>query len=212
MPQITTQEMLDKLLKTIPPWFADSNPDLDALLTGAAYVFQVIYNDLVYAKKQTRIKTATDIFLDFISQDFFGDRFKRCEGESDHHFRDRILNELLKPKVTRQAMIDALVRLTGRTPIIFEGWRDGGYWNHAYAGHMTAGFNNRPYEAWITAYRPLQPVINTSAYTNHTLYGTAQSYWGASSDEGDCVTDADIIRTIEETKLAGTLMHITILD
>jgi hypothetical protein len=211
---LTTENLVEVLFKYLPPWWADNNPILDAILRGFGSIAAFIYCNLVYIKLQTRIKTATDINLDYIALDFFGNLLKRCQNESDDVFRQAILKLLLAPRVTRQAMIDRLTDLTGRTPLIYEAFEGtGNFYNHALLNSPTSTLSgNGAYQAWITAYRPLAPTQNTSVFLNNTAFETADSYYGSSGDSGSCVTDEDILNTIEITKAAGTLMHVTISD
>lgn len=97
-----------------------NSPVLDALLTGLAYPWSWLFGLGQYLQLQTRISTATDVFLDIIATDYFGTRIKRRPGQSDSSFRSKILLELVRPRVTRAAVIQALTDLTGRTPVVFE--------------------------------------------------------------------------------------------
>lgn len=212
MTDITRQQVVDRLFGYLPPWFADNNPVLNAFLQGAGTVFAFIYNDLLYAQMQTRIATASDEFLDFIGYDFYGDTLLRCPNESDNDYRERILSSLFQERATFSGMFTALQKLTGRDPIIWEAFNGGNnYYNHAYYNHTFAGFN-APYQAWITVYRPLPVVTNTTAFLNNTAFATAESYYGAASQSVSCISDEDILYTIDITKPSGTLMHVTILD
>lgn len=211
---LTTEQLVDVIYKYTPPWWDDENPILNAILIGFGSIAAFIYCNMVYIKLQTRIISATDINLDYIALDYFGNLLKRCPGESDDTFRDAILKLLLAPRVTRQAMIDRLTDLTGRAPIIYEGFEgDGNYYNHAFLNSPTSTLGgSAPYQAWITAFRPLPATENTSVFLNHTAFENAVSYYGSEGQSGACVTDADILNTIEITKVAGTLMHVTISD
>src|ERR1700722_7829173 len=125
-------DMLARIKALLPNgWFRGLTPVLDALLSGYAWSLSFIYQLIQYAQLQTRIATATDGFLDLISFDFFGNTLLRRQQEQDNPFRARILATLLREKATRKGMNDALVNLTGRTPIIFEPSRpaDTGGWN-----------------------------------------------------------------------------------
>lgn len=210
---LTTEQIVEIIYKYTPPWWDDENPILNAILRGFGSIAAFIYCNMVYIKLQTRIITATDINLDYIALDYFGNLLKRCPGESDETFREAILKLLLAPRVTRQAMIDRLTDLTGRVPIVYEAFgSDTSFYDEAFFDSPSSYGGEGAYQAWITAYRPLPPTENDSAFLDQTAYGDAVSYYGADSDPGACVTDADILNTIEITKSAGTLMHVTILD
>jgi hypothetical protein len=79
-----------------------------------------LYDLLQYVAKQRRIGTADGVNLDQIAADFFGQKLGRFTAEGDDAFRTRIKANLLAPKATRQAVIDALVALTGLSPVVFE--------------------------------------------------------------------------------------------
>lgn len=110
------------------PWFpvtgatdaASATPILDGLLNGIAAGWAFCHKLLHYVKLQTRIATATDVFLDLCSRDYLGNALPRNANESDASFRVRIKAAILQPKATRPAMVQALTNLTGRTPWIFE--------------------------------------------------------------------------------------------
>jgi hypothetical protein len=89
-------DMLARIKATLPPWFPDEAPVLDALLSGFANVSAWIYGLIAYAKLQTRISTASDGWLDLIAYDFFGRRMTRG-NRSDTLFRSAILAELFRP-------------------------------------------------------------------------------------------------------------------
>lgn len=113
-------DILSRLKSVIPPWFGTNTPVLDATLSGPSNSFSGIYALVQYAILQTRIKTSTDGWLDLIANDFFARGFQRRFNEPDAAYRARILKEILRPRVTRVAVSNALLDLTGIAPIIFE--------------------------------------------------------------------------------------------
>lgn len=202
-------------------WFTGSTPIKDAVATGIATVMSQEYALYVYAKQQTRIASATGAFLDLISADYFGSGLPRLAGESDASFRTRILANLFVPRTSRPAMVTVLTKLTGRAPIIFEPNNpfdvgamavpaSKGYCNHTQYGSMDVPFN-----ALITAYRP----IVTGQVTAGTGYCNApklsamatpvsQAYDGSQSVQQGAVTDAAIYAAIEQTRPAATVMGV----
>jgi hypothetical protein len=88
----------------------------DALVAAAAVVLAFAYSLFAYAKAQTRIRTASGIWLDIVAQDFFGTRIVRAAGQNDDSFRSIILANLLRPQATRQAISDVIEALTGFAP------------------------------------------------------------------------------------------------
>ena len=80
----------------LPTWFADSNPTANALLTGAATALAFVYGLYVYAVAQSRILTATGIWLDMIAQDFYGTAVQRSANQDDDSFRAIIVANLFR--------------------------------------------------------------------------------------------------------------------
>jgi hypothetical protein len=129
------------------------------VLTGFASVWASLYTLLIYVIRQSRIATATGVFLDMIALDFFQGRISRNKSEPDTHFRLRILTEILRPRATRAAVSQALTDLTGIRPIIFEpaDTTDTGGYNRGGVGYNVAGGwgdLDLPFQAFITAFRP----------------------------------------------------------
>ncbi len=125
-------DVLARLKAVLPPWFSSPTPVLDAVLSGYAWAGSFVYGLYAYAKQQTRMKTATDGWLDMFAGDFFGSSLIRAAGQTDASFRARIIANLFRERATRNAIIRVLQDLTGRTPIVFEAERpaDTGAWNN----------------------------------------------------------------------------------
>jgi hypothetical protein len=209
---MTQDEFLFFLFQYCAPWFnQNENPILEAILTGAAYIGYQIYSLLVFSKNQLRISTSTGNFLDLTAQDFFMGILSRCPNESDSDFLLAIQKLMFAPRITTKNLINRLTDLTGRTPIIYKPFFDAGFYNQAFLNNTFAG-GDTPFTIWITAFRPIQPVLNTTAYLNQTAYGNAASYYGESNQSNVCVTDQDILDTINITIAAGIVAITTILD
>jgi hypothetical protein len=151
-----------RLQKWLPDgWFPNNiGTRIFATLAGFSADLTPVWAQIIYTKLQTRIKTATDGFLDLISWDFFGPTLPRNTNEIDTAFRTRILANLLRPRVTRQGMITTLTLLTGRAPRVFEPKRPmdtGGWGGNPFGGYGVAGgYSNpaiQPFQAMIVAYR-----------------------------------------------------------
>lgn len=135
MPEIITpgspEDIYNRLIQQLPQeWFGSDHPVLDIILAAYVTTTSWVYEQTQYVALQARIQTATDINLDQISQDYFGDGLPRHEGENDDTYRIRILANLLQEKATRYGMENALFLLTGYYPRIFEPWNPydcGGY-------------------------------------------------------------------------------------
>ena len=96
-------DMLSRLKSLLPfGWFGDNNPIRDALLWGYAEALSWGFTLYLYAKAQTRIKTATDGWLDIIGLDFFGNSLIRYAGQLDASYRNRILINIFRERATRQ--------------------------------------------------------------------------------------------------------------
>jgi len=114
-------DIYTRLKGLLPPtWFGDSNPILTGALTACSSALAWCYSLYLYAKLQTRISTATDGWLDIAAYDFFGKNLQRSAGQSDDLFRNQMKINLFRERGTRQAIIDILEDMTGKTPYIFE--------------------------------------------------------------------------------------------
>lgn len=163
------QDIVARLKATLPAgWFPDSTPVLDAILSGLGSAWSWIYGFLCYVTAQTRLATATDIWLDIAAQDFFGSRITRS-GRVDADFRTRIQQEIMRERGTRAAIASVLEDLTGREPVIFEpaNTSDTGGWGSVAALDTGLSFGaaggwgslSLPFQCFVTAYRPLSEGI-----------------------------------------------------
>lgn len=205
-----TQDITSRLQRLIPPgWFpVGLVPIRDAIITGAANAFSFIYSLLAYIRPQTRIGTATDVFLDLIAADFFGSKITRAAGQSDASFRTWILANLVRQRGTRQAVISILQQLTGRTPRVFEPRRPadtGCYGGPTLAYGVAGGYGSMllPYQSFVTAFRPVNKGIpNIAGYgvpTGAYGRGSQAAYASLSSVEGN-ISDADIFSAVDSVR------------
>lgn len=213
-------------LKAILPtrWFgspADSTPILDAVLQGIASVLAFAYALYQYAKLQTRVMTATGGYLDMISADFFGATLLRKTGQSDASYRAIILANLFREKATRNAVVTALVNLTGRVPLIVEPTRplDTGAYSISISGYGAAGAYGSlllPFQAFVNAYRPHSVAgiagvagygISTGGYSQ-----ASQADYADSKALLNGVTDTDIFAAIDAVKPVATSIWTRILN
>jgi hypothetical protein len=194
-------------------WFADDAPVLGGLLQGIGTGWACIYSLMQFVILQTRIGTATGIFLDMSSTDFFGDKLPRAALEQDNYFRARIQNELLRPRATRSAVVLGLTELTGRAPLIFEPGLTsdtGGYTTGGVGYNVGGGWGNLalPFQVFVTAYRPQASGIPLLAG-----YGTGGvPVYGALSMEPPQMSDADIFSAIPPLMPAATIAWTRLSD
>lgn len=186
-------DLTARLKAVLPRWFGNgATPALDGLLQAPAWALSFVYSLIAYAKAQTRISTATGGWLDLIAADFFGARSLRRTGQSDQSYRANILATILRPKVTHDAMVQALTTLTGRPPIVIEPSRvaDTGAWDSPVGYWDQQGFwgGAMPFQAAVIAFRPL---------VGSDQYG---------------VSDEDIRLTIEAVRPEATVIWFQIQD
>ncbi len=213
-----TNDFLSRLKATLPKWFGDSSPILDAVLSGYATAASFVYGLIGYARLQTRIKTTTDDFLDLLSADLFGAALPRKTNESDGNFRARILINLLRERGTRNAITVILQALTGILPRIFEPWRplDTGGYGIGGVGYGAGGaygsllLNN---QVFVTAHRAAGTGIpNVIGYGQSPGgYATPSQFEYASLAmiQGQ-VADADIYGAVESVRPVGTTAWVQI--
>jgi len=193
-------DILARIKAVLPVrWFADTAPILDSLLSGLSWAWSWIYSLLNYVQAQTRIATASDVWLDVIASDFFGDRLRRRAGQSDDAFRLLIQDNLLREHGTRQAIINAVKDLTGRQPSIFEPMRTtdtGGYTAGGVGYGAGGGWGNMllPFQCFVTAFRPLGTGISLISGWGAPAggYGIGTIEYASLAMVQGQVTDADI--------------------
>lgn len=207
-------------LKTLLParWFNDSNPVLDALVSGMAQGLSWVYSLYLYAALQSRILTANGGWLDLVAYDFFGDRIKRGAGQSDSDFLNLIKVNLFRERGTRKAIIQVLEDLTGATPVIFEPTRpqDTGAYGGPTIGYGVAGGYGSmlmPYQAFVTAYRPVGVGVPYVAGYRSTPSGYSIASRGEYVPAANLasLTDDQIYAAIASVKMEGTVIWVRIL-
>jgi len=197
-------DIVDRLKAVLPGhWFADETPILNGLLSGFAWAWSWVYALWSYVREQTRIATASDVWLDIIANDFFGNMLTRRVGQDDDAFRLIIQTSLLREHGTRQAVVGALTDLTGRAPVVFEPSRTsdtGGYATQGLAYGAAGGWGSLalPFQCFVTAYRPSDSGIAQIGGWGNAIgaYGAgAMEYASLAMVQGQ-VTDADITAAI----------------
>jgi len=225
-------DMVGRLKAALPPtWFpntapgaATNSPVLDGILAGVASVWVWVYAFLQFAKSQTRIATASGVFLDMIAADFFGAFLARRNAETDTAFRIRILREMFRPKVTRAGLVRALTDLTGRVPSVFEPaypLDTGGYGTPGMTAGTGLGYGVAggwgslllPFQYFVIAYRPQGGgVASVAGWGTPSGFNGMPGGWGVGAFEyaslsmvNTPVTDQNIYDTIQDVKPAATI-------
>jgi hypothetical protein len=198
-----TNDMLARLKMVLPArWFADVTPILDAVLTGLANAWSQLYGLLATVKLQTRLITASGVFLDIAASDYFGSALPRRAGEADAAYSARIRANLIAQRATRAGVVAALVNITGRKPLIFEPLNptDTGGYNVNLGYNQVGGYGCAflPLQFFVTAYRPnATPVSNAGGYsTGPGGYNTAPMFYADTTEFPGMVSDDDIYAAI----------------
>lgn len=199
-------DMAARLRRLLPArWFADAAPVRDALLDGLAAVWEAMHAQVGFARRQTRIATASGAWLGLIAQDLFGPRLPRRRREEDAAYAARIRAALLRPRATRAAVSARLTELTGRAPVIFEPAypADTGAWGIATGYGAAGGWGSLalPFQSFVTAFRPHGTGIGNVAGWNSPAggYGIGAVEYADLAMISGQVTDAEIHAAIAET-------------
>lgn len=218
-------EIAARLRRYLPRrWFGrqgDPTPVLDALLGGLGAAFAQLWALIAFAKLQARLATATGGWLDLAAVDFFGpDAFPRFAAEREEDYRVRLRQEVLRRRVTRQAIVDVVDDITGAPPLkVYEGFDAptcGGWGAARSMGWGVAGLwgSTVPGEVIITVAEPQGYGI-----PNVPGWGSGLGGWGVyvepfrwcdpSMITGSGPTTAEILDAIDRVRAAGVkyLIH-----
>ncbi len=216
----------------LPKWWAWVAPVRDALIGGASDLLASCYSFIAYVKTQTRLWTATGVFIDIFGFDFLGLAVVRMAGESDAVYAARVRKEILRERVTRSGMVQALTDLTGQQPNIFEPWNtnDAGAWNTgalAWSGGGAGGAGAwgstlMPNQVMIIVYRSSTVGVGLANYGGWS-HGTGSSAtpsnggwntggvgWSSAAMALGGITDQDIYDCINLTKPVGVVVWVSI--
>jgi hypothetical protein len=129
-----------------------------ATLTGFAAALSQVWNQIVYLRTQTRLRTISDGWVDLASWDFFGGKFPRRQQEGDASFSKRIRHEVLRERNTRRAIGSVVFDLVGRSPVVFEAYNphDTGGWDIAMGWDQGGAWGDLDlmYQCFVNASRP----------------------------------------------------------
>jgi len=206
-------DMARRLQSVMPfGWFGDTAVTLQGLLESIGTAWSLAYRLIQFVIQQTRILTASGVFIDAFSLDFFAGDLPRRVLEGDIPFVARIENELLRPRATRASIGLALQQLTGNAPTFFEPCltSDTGGYTYGGLGYCVAGgWGNLelPFQFFITAYRPQGGGISQFAG-----YGTGGiPIYGSLSMVAVAVPDTAIFASIQGLLPAATIAWARIL-
>lgn len=193
-------------------WWRFHAPIRDAILGGIADLSSWSYSLFVYAKLQTRVAWATDIWLDIISRDYFGTTLVRKTNEADSAFRLRIQKELIRERVTRKGMIQAVEDLTGLPATVFEPWNTGdtGAWdNGTFALDIAGGWGDYlPAQAFLNVTPPgVQGIAGIGGWdSGYLAWDGGIGMWVDMGLITGAVTTQDIYDTINKTRPTGAIV------
>jgi hypothetical protein len=200
-------------------WFGDAPPFVSALIYGFAAINAFLFSLISYAKLQTRIKTATDGFLDLIALDFFGYTLVRKSGQTNDSFRNTIIANLFRERGTRKSITSVIKDITGTTPEIFEPSlpKDTGGYGLAVCGYGAAGRYGSlslPYQSFVTVTKPKVATIPLVAGYRVPVgaYSTnSRIKYSSLSEMPSSASDADIYQAIESVRPSGTVIWVRII-
>ena len=222
---IYRQQDISRRIKAGLPsrWFGENTPMLDSVLSSLSAGWLGLFDLLNYVRVQTRIGTATDIWLDLIARDYFGHRLQRGLRENDRSFRKRVIFELLRDRCTRAAIYGVLKELTGRAPIIFEPTNpnDAGCYGTpgvaesgraAYCTLGGWGSLNLPFQVFVKAYRPeLAGVAKINGWGRSIGgFGIGSIAYITSETDLSWAGDSEIYDAVARSAPAGTIIWTSI--
>jgi hypothetical protein len=201
-----------RLRTLLPRWFGDTTPILAAVLRGAASLLSSGYDLIGYAKRQTRIKTATEGWLDYIAHDFFGNALRRQVSQTDAAFRQRILASLFRERATRPGLVKLITDLTGHIPTVFEPSRplDAAAYGLSRYGQGRYGTRGDPFQAWVTVYRSHEATLPPEAGF-YQLSRYAQARYAAREPLQGALTDAALLAAVHQVKPVGTVIWVQLV-
>jgi hypothetical protein len=204
-------------------WWNFTSPIRDAVVGGLGNGAAWCYSWITYAKLQSRLATATGVWLDLISFDFLGRDLPR-NGLPDSTFRTLIDAHILQERVTRKGMTQVLTALLGMPPKIIEPWNPGdcgayGYGTFAYGKAGCWGSMQLPGQVFMQISRAPQVGAGVPNVAGYKKPGNTSSMGLGGYGQGQIqyigvqvgvlgVTDAVIEAAIKSTKPTGVICWI----
>jgi hypothetical protein len=220
-------DLLIRLKATLPSrWFGDSTSTLDSILMGFATAWVTMFQLLEYVRRQTRLRTASDSWLDLYARDFLGSKLQRRIGEPDDKFRSRVCQELFRERATRDSVAAAVSDLIGIQPVIFEPWHAGDTGGYGSAASLSTscglaygeagGWGNLclPFQFFITIQRSSTLGAATLAGWNTSAggFGTGAIQYGDSHALHENISDSEIYDRIHTVLPAAVIAWTRIID
>jgi hypothetical protein len=218
----TQTDITARILRWLPSrWFpAGSGPGtlIFALVSGLAAGLTAIHTAIAYAGLQVRIATATDGWLDLIAGDYFGNMVRRNAGEMDAAFSLRVRREILREKVTREALDRVIFDTTGNHPVLIEANRvsDIGAWRQGFAWRSGSyGSAGLPFQIFLTTPRQnpvLFPPLGGWRVLPSAYRGSGLAYSLPSITPPPQPPDAAIIAAIDRVRPAGVTVWLQLTN
>lgn len=212
-----SNDLISRLQRWLPQgWFPTrAGTRIYAILSGFASLLSTLYGWAIYLRLQTRIATATDGFLDLASADYFGSLLPRLTAETDTLFSGRIRREVVRDKLTRNAIDKLLFEMTGQHPVITELERgaDCLAWRGRY-GWRTGAMSSIAgrYAVFIKTIHAGVFGINTGAWRNPNAAWRVPTfvYADPSMVTGTGFTDHQLLDALDRIRAAGVTYWVII--
>lgn len=123
------ERLTDQLIELVPPSWTSTEAKQRGgvfwtLMSAIGTILSLVKTVIKQVQAQFRLATATGIFLDTYSHDYFGVGTERALprqlNETDDSFRARIRAEILRQKATKPGIRRAVAEVTGASPIVVE--------------------------------------------------------------------------------------------
>jgi hypothetical protein len=235
-------DILRRLIRELPSrWWSTPAPIRDAILGGFSDVLAQAQTFFFYAKTQMRLATASGFWIDLFSYDYLGLTTVRRATETDAFYAARVKKELVRERVTRAGMIQAIIDLTGMVPVVIEPFMGGdvGGWSTGVgssatpapwgwgtgtplAGAYPGWGSSIPNQVFMTVYRSGigVGVANVGGWSTGVGSSATPTLMGWSQGAGEwvsedlivgAVTDQDIYDTINRTKPVGVTIWVQLV-
>lgn len=223
--QLSGEQFAARISDLFPRGWASDDARLSgnvhALFLSFAQQLSFVQTEIQYALRAQRLQTETFPELDFASVDYLGDLLPRPHGQTDADFALAITNALFSRVATKQALSNALLRLTGVLPRMMEPWNvtDTGawgvggpsYWNVDTIRNPARWGGDQRYQGFIETTPPSIDALgpNNPILTWNTAYWNVPGYFfGIISSVGeDTLND-----TLNRIRAYGTEVWVKLIS